>query len=544
MGCRNGGELPYGEEASFSDALLFATMCIIGLPVDVHARDGSVYSGIFHTASVEGVVLKKAKMTKKGGSNSNVAIGCMVEMLVILSSELVQVVAKGVSLPADGVAGTIAGDELESALGTVSSHHADRVGSKCRASTISKKRTYKKRTSVQTENGFTHGDTDTSKLTLPRVNGNEGQWVLKHDMRSTTEEESDAKGVTGVNDKVEDVSAPSTNERQVKDDKQVELDNGHRPSELHRKTNTAEVHNSSLRCAQRIPSGDVTIPLAKPGEETHAMLLPAEYVNGVSCDPAPALVNDGPASAHGALDGVSSSMSCSSSRQGDLTFQYCGNSHSKGLESNKKNKEFKLNPGAKVFSPTFNNSRSATPPLAQTIAGITYMPSTSSMLPAQTEVGMGPFMPHSAVPVKVLPYTGIGDINTHPEPVARAHLLRYAGQHQTVPVGSTFVHPNSQPLMVGRMGQVMYMPLPQDLGQNGAAISPVFTRPLPTVSQVQIPKHQGNLPGQPLIHPPSVAGVQQLFAAPGPMPLMQPPLLANSPITVAGRNSLYPTKFS
>ncbi|PKI55857.1 hypothetical protein CRG98_023738 [Punica granatum] len=94
------------------------------------------------------------------------------------------------------------------------------------------------------------------------------------------------------------------------------------------------------------------------------------------------------------------------------------------------------------------------------------------------------------------------------------------------------------------MGQVMYMPLPQDLGQNGAAISPVFTRPLPTVSQVQIPKHQGNLPGQPLIHPPSVAGVQQLFAAPGPMPLMQPPLLANSPITVAGRNSLYPTKFS
>lgn len=54
MGCRNREELPYVEEASFSDALLFATMCIVGLPVDVHARDGSIYSGIFHTASVEG----------------------------------------------------------------------------------------------------------------------------------------------------------------------------------------------------------------------------------------------------------------------------------------------------------------------------------------------------------------------------------------------------------------------------------------------------------------------------------------------------------
>lgn len=46
--------LPNAEESSFSDALLFATMCIVGLPVDVHVSNGSVYSGIFHTASVEG----------------------------------------------------------------------------------------------------------------------------------------------------------------------------------------------------------------------------------------------------------------------------------------------------------------------------------------------------------------------------------------------------------------------------------------------------------------------------------------------------------
>lgn len=54
MGCRNREFL--NDEASssaLSEALIFATLCIIGLPVDVHVKDGSVYSGIFHTASVE-----------------------------------------------------------------------------------------------------------------------------------------------------------------------------------------------------------------------------------------------------------------------------------------------------------------------------------------------------------------------------------------------------------------------------------------------------------------------------------------------------------
>lgn len=41
-----------------------------------------------------GIVLKNAKMTKKGKCNANVAIGVVVETLVILSDDLVQVVAK------------------------------------------------------------------------------------------------------------------------------------------------------------------------------------------------------------------------------------------------------------------------------------------------------------------------------------------------------------------------------------------------------------------------------------------------------------------
>lgn len=43
----------FNNSSSLSEALLFATMCIIGLPVDVYVKDGSVYSGIFYTASVE-----------------------------------------------------------------------------------------------------------------------------------------------------------------------------------------------------------------------------------------------------------------------------------------------------------------------------------------------------------------------------------------------------------------------------------------------------------------------------------------------------------
>lgn len=38
---------------SLSDAMLVFTMNIIGLPVDVHVKDGSVFSGIFYTASVD-----------------------------------------------------------------------------------------------------------------------------------------------------------------------------------------------------------------------------------------------------------------------------------------------------------------------------------------------------------------------------------------------------------------------------------------------------------------------------------------------------------
>lgn len=61
MACRKGALREEGKirndaaaaAAALGDALLFATMCIIGMTVEVHAKDGSVFSGIFHTASVD-----------------------------------------------------------------------------------------------------------------------------------------------------------------------------------------------------------------------------------------------------------------------------------------------------------------------------------------------------------------------------------------------------------------------------------------------------------------------------------------------------------
>ena len=50
MGARGREFSDDGVSPSLSEALVFATMCIIGLPVEVHVKDGSVYSGILHTA--------------------------------------------------------------------------------------------------------------------------------------------------------------------------------------------------------------------------------------------------------------------------------------------------------------------------------------------------------------------------------------------------------------------------------------------------------------------------------------------------------------
>lgn len=44
---------PKAAAPSIADALLLATVCMVGLPVEVRVRDGSTYSGVLHTACVD-----------------------------------------------------------------------------------------------------------------------------------------------------------------------------------------------------------------------------------------------------------------------------------------------------------------------------------------------------------------------------------------------------------------------------------------------------------------------------------------------------------
>ncbi|KAL8172447.1 hypothetical protein V2J09_024251, partial [Rumex salicifolius] len=100
---------------SLREVLLFTTMSIIGLTVEVHIKDGSVYSGIFHTASVDkgyGVVLKKARMIKKGTHASNELNRSLIDTLVVLPENLVQVLAKSVIISPDGVCDGVGCDNV------------------------------------------------------------------------------------------------------------------------------------------------------------------------------------------------------------------------------------------------------------------------------------------------------------------------------------------------------------------------------------------------------------------------------------------------
>jgi hypothetical protein len=45
---------PKAAAPSIAEALLLATVCMVGLPVEVQVRDGSAYAGVLHTACVDG----------------------------------------------------------------------------------------------------------------------------------------------------------------------------------------------------------------------------------------------------------------------------------------------------------------------------------------------------------------------------------------------------------------------------------------------------------------------------------------------------------
>ncbi|KAK8559894.1 hypothetical protein V6N13_016626 [Hibiscus sabdariffa] len=101
-----------GYESSSRDRLVYLTTCLIGHMVEVHVKNGSVYTGIFHATDAEkdfGIILKMARMIKEGTLQGNKAVTEFVSKaptknLIIPAKELVQVIAKDVAVTSDGFA--------------------------------------------------------------------------------------------------------------------------------------------------------------------------------------------------------------------------------------------------------------------------------------------------------------------------------------------------------------------------------------------------------------------------------------------------------
>ncbi|XP_028051209.1 uncharacterized protein LOC114255874 isoform X2 [Camellia sinensis] len=553
MGYRN-REL-HGQEiavpASFSDALLFTTMCIIGLPVDVHVKDGSVYSGIFHTACVEndyGIVLKKARMIKKGNCDANVVSGDLIETLVVISEDLVQVVAKGISLPTDGVACNVAGDDAGDVVGTIPTLEcADRGVKMKKSNKINMERiqTSRTRRPPQVENRIAYGFAPTA---------------VCHVGNAPIVENGKSDGI----DSNKEASSAQVNGRQVVDGrsqgKQFDFEG---KSDFQKEETKSEVQGSGS-------SLDACFSQSKAVEEVHQDIASKQLPSGGPSDrPASSIVKlkDQNQERHTSEDSsysTASSVSTSGTLFVEAITESCVSSSTPTemvlpKNSSLTSKEFKLNPGAKVFCPSFANHKSVTPPaMPTTVANVSYIPDNFPVVPiasALPEVDMSSFVPRSSLPVKFVPHgnliagNGIND-SQYSQPIiehvgSRTQPARYAGDHHSIQAGPAYMHSNSQNVMVGRLGQLIYM---HPVSHGVAAFSQVSTHPLLNTHQGHLPKHQGSAAAQALqlcLTPPFIAsGQQQPFAVQSniPLPVPQPPFPVIQPIPVPGSTGIFNTK--
>ncbi|XP_052207692.1 uncharacterized protein LOC127811662 isoform X2 [Diospyros lotus] len=521
MGCRNREFL--GQE---SDALLFATMCIIGLPVDVHVKDGAIYSGVFHTACVEddySIVLKEARMTKKGNSDANVASGELIETLVVQSEDLVQVVAKGILLPADGITCSVAGHDGMDIPSTVPSLECAGREEKLKQSNnnnMDRKQTSRTRRQPQIENGIAQGFTHTTK----RNPGN-----------SLSVENGTSVGVHSM--KMDVASSAAVNGREARDGRSQEKQfHYQQKSNFQKEESTREAQGSvpSYACSAQ------SIAVEEIERDTSSKQLQS---GAPSERPAPVIkLKDQGGTAESCVN-LSIPNGMAPPKSSSLT-----------------SKEFKLNPGAKVFCPSFANHRSVTPPAVPAVANVTYIPDNFPVVPIaspQPEADISSFVPRSSLPVKFVPYgnlmAGNGDSDSqYPQPVIghvgdRTQLATYAGHHHPIQAGPTYMHPNFQNVMVGRSGQLVYMhPVSHHVNQGVSAFSQVSTRPLLTSHQGHLPKHQGTPAPQALqlcVTPSFIAGGQQQFTVQNHFPLPQPPVPVIRHIPVPGSNGIFGTKF-
>lgn len=117
-------------ESPARNRLVYLTTCLIGHHVDVQVKNGSIYSGIFHATNAKndfGIILKMARLTKdcsfRGQKSSADSVGnAPSKTFIIPATDLVQVIAKDVSVTRDGFSDELREKQQELMLDSFISH--------------------------------------------------------------------------------------------------------------------------------------------------------------------------------------------------------------------------------------------------------------------------------------------------------------------------------------------------------------------------------------------------------------------------------------
>ncbi|URD74936.1 Ataxin-2 C-terminal region, partial [Musa troglodytarum] len=459
------------DESSLDELFLYTTVCIVGFPVEVQVKDGSLYSGILHTACFEkdqGIVLKKARKIGDGKCDTNLALGDFVDTLVILSSDLVQVAVKEFLPPADHVAQNNAEVVIASDLQTCDGD-SGMVWEASTCEQISASRCLDK--SEESEPLSLTNDEDHVIVNEMTDVGKFPDKALDnmHETRGARQDEISLE-------KVEEnsfIPAISLQQRQVigcKLEGEKHCDPAEEMAqEVHHLSPNSNANGSRLNSSAAMP---VQLVLLEGKDSTSANISPSDA--RTSAFTATPLVSHITTSSFPVRSALSDASIPKKSKAGSITA-----------------KESKLNPSAKIFTPSVANLR----PLP------------------------------TAVPNIVLGHASI-----------RQLPIRMNGQYHPLQAGHFYSNPHSQMLMVGQFSQPAYVhPVSQDAIQR----MPVMPQgqPHPLLTQANGPKFQAQAM-QLAAAPPIVAGGIQTIVAPPHAPFSQP-FAAIQPIVVPGGNGYF-----
>ncbi|KAL1556010.1 hypothetical protein AAHA92_11681 [Salvia divinorum] len=527
---REEGKIRNDAAAALGDALLFTTMCIIGMSVDVHARDGSVYSGIFHTASVDNdyaIVLKKARMIKKGRLDGNVVNGTLIETLIVQFEDLVQVVAKGVVIPSDGMKGHIGGEDIEAATGYTECSEMD---------------------------------AEVVKTSQSKANHDDSNPLDSH--QEDYRDRSNARNVEKIHTEEDDTVFDDG--RHVENGSQETQRDFQNPLKFQEKR-TPRINGEAQDPGLSITSCEAQSAAIRVQEGVTCLEL-----QEVSTGRSSALKdqNQEKATTNGTASAVpfQPKQSAATTPTINVKSESCLSASSnpfllvppKGSSVKRASKESKLNPGAKMFCPSMMQHRTVTPAFPNGATEF-YMTRSYTMTPMANprEEVDGNSFDHASVPVKFVPHNNVtyghgGNDAPYVQPVIgqvvnRTLPVRFADQYQNLQTSYAYGHPNLQNVMLGRGPLACMHPVSSDVVQSASGFSPAAMRPVSTLHQVHPPKNHGNAPAQAMqlcMTPPIMANVPQPFIVPNSIPISQPLFPVLRPIAVPGPNGFFSTKFA